>query len=58
MWGNEEELHVIAGKLGLKRAWFQTDGLVNHYDLTLKKRERAVQLGVKEVNHPEMFTWK
>ena len=40
----ENELHVMADKLWLKRSWFQR-GTVDHYDLTPSKRRRAVQLG-------------
>jgi hypothetical protein len=44
-----DELHAVARKLGLKRAWFQ-DKRVPHYDLTTRKRARAVGLGVVEHN--------
>lgn len=39
-----DELHAMADKLGLKRAWFQ-DHRVPHYDLTGTKRVAALQLG-------------
>lgn len=39
-----EELHAFAGRLGLRRVWFQ-NGRVPHYDLTMRKRERALELG-------------
>lgn len=41
-----EELHAFAGKLGLKREWFQGD----HYDLTPVKRVLAVRMGAVEVD--------
>lgn len=44
-----EELHAMAAKLGLKRAWFQTKPERpdhDHYDLTASKRLRAIELGV------------
>lgn len=49
-----DELHRFAGRLGLKRCWFQSgatrSGWVPHYDLNPMRRERAVQLGVVEVD--------
>lgn len=45
---SEEELHAFALKIGLKREWAQTDGLL-HYDLTESKRNKAIQLGAKEI---------
>lgn len=39
-----EELHAMAKRLGLKRAWFQ-QGSTPHYDLTEPKRARALELG-------------
>lgn len=44
-----EELHEFARRLGLKRSWFQTreaTGL-DHYDLVVGKRRRAIQLGAQ-----------
>lgn len=52
---SEEELHMFAAKLGLKRAWFQNkhrNPVMWHYDLTESKRRLAVQLGAKEL------TWR
>ena len=48
--GNEEELHQMAEKLGLKRKWFQGD----HYDLTPSKRALAVKLGAREVSSRDL----
>jgi hypothetical protein len=39
-----ENLHRFAAKLGLKRVWFQT-GSTPHYDLTVQRRRKALQLG-------------
>jgi len=39
-----DELHAFARRLGLKRAWFQPRSSP-HYDLTPKRRERALELG-------------
>lgn len=43
----EPELHVMAARIGLKRAWFQ-DTSIPHYDLRPSKRELAVQHGARE----------
>jgi len=40
-----EELHAFAARLGLKREWFQKHPLLDHYDLTMAKREMALKLG-------------
>lgn len=51
MWADtEEELHEIADKIGLKRQWFQTGTIINHYDLVRSKRKMAIQLGAKKSN--------
>lgn len=47
MWADEPncvELHDVAQKIGLKRAWFQG----NHYDLTPARRALAVRAGAIE----------
>lgn len=44
-----EELHEFAGRLGLKRSWFQEKSLP-HYDLTAGMRSRAVRLGASEID--------
>lgn len=45
-WGHmiadtEEELHVMASRIGLKRDWFQG----NHYDLVPTRRAMAIRFG-------------
>jgi len=40
-----EELHAFAGRLGLKRGWFQGQSRLDHYDLTPGKRRQAIALG-------------
>lgn len=40
-----DELHAFAGRLGLRRAWFQGD----HYDIPAHVRERAIMLGAEPV---------
>lgn len=46
----EAELHELADRLGLRRAWSQGD----HYDLTPGKRAQAVRLGAVEVDAREL----
>ena len=43
-----EELHVFAGRIGMRGEWFQTKPgrpENDHYDLTRALRERAISLG-------------
>ena len=40
-----DELHAFAGRLGLRREWFQGD----HYDVPAEVREEAVRLGAAAV---------
>jgi hypothetical protein len=50
-----EELHAMAERLGLQRAWFQSKPSKpwhDHYDLGQVSRERAIQLGAVPV------TWR
>lgn len=47
-----EELHAMAGRLGLKREWFQNHHKrpeLHHYDLTRNKRMLALRLGAQFV---------
>lgn len=46
-------LHRVAGRIGMRRAWFQDDGDGGHYDLVPPRRGLAVQLGAKEVTQAE-----
>jgi len=45
-----EELHALAERIGLKRAWFQQSARAPHYDLTASRRSQAVLLGAVEVD--------
>lgn len=47
--GPLEELHAFAGRIGIRRAWFQ-GGKYPHYDLTGRRREAAVRLGAVELD--------
>jgi hypothetical protein len=49
-----EELHAFAARLGLRRAWFQDDKVLWHYDITPGKRVQAVHLGASEVTFREI----
>ena len=44
-----EELREVVQLLGMRRSWFQTHGRLPHYDLTLKRRRKAVELGAVEL---------
>ena len=44
-----EELHAFAGKLQLRRAWFQPHRHIPHYDLTARRRAAAIRAGAIEV---------
>lgn len=52
-----EELHLMAYKLGLKRAWFQPKEDFPHYDVSSAvKRQKAITLGAKLVSPQAMVT--
>ena len=46
----EEELHEMAGKIGVARKWYQGD----HYDICMSMRKTAVTCGAKEVTMREL----
>lgn len=52
----EEELHTMATKIGMKRAWFQhSKGReMPHYDLVASKRAAAVKAGAIEITRNEL----
>lgn len=45
-----DELHAFAARLGMRRRWFQDDPRLPHYDLTARRRERAVAMGAGELD--------
>lgn len=51
----EAELHAMAGKLGLKRRWYQGNASTPHYDVAKGKRVLAVSLGVIEITRQQMY---
>lgn len=50
---NLEDLHKFAASLGMKMEWFQDERLP-HYDLTPARRQKAVELGAKEVTRRQL----
>lgn len=48
--GPEAELHAIADKIGLRRAWYQAKASTPHYDLTPKRHAAAIAAGAVEVD--------
>lgn len=49
----EEELHEMADKIGMRRAWFQA-GNRPHYDVSKGKRKLAVENGAIEITIKEL----
>ena len=47
---SEEELHVMAARIGMRREWYQGD----HYDLRPDVRERALAAGALEMSMRDM----
>lgn len=45
-----EELHALAARIGMKRAWFQDHPRAPHYDLTPSRRADAVAHGAVEAD--------
>ncbi len=48
------ELHMMAGRLGLRRRWFQGNSTLPHYNLTANKRNLALRLGAREITYQQM----
>ncbi len=47
---SEEELHEFAKRIGMRRSWFQFHGRLPHYDLTEKRRAKALELGAVQLD--------
>jgi hypothetical protein len=45
-----DELHTMAKRIGLKRAWFQSNETFAHYDVTANKRELALKAGAVPID--------
>lgn len=54
-----DELHAMADRIGMRRAWFQDKPSGAHYDLSLRVRARAVKAGAVEITYREMgaYAW-
>lgn len=50
-----EEIHAIAGKLNLRREWFQVKGRYPHYDVTVAVRDRALSLGAIDADKRQLI---
>lgn len=51
-----DELHGFAKKLGLRRSWFQHLASYPHYDVTVKVRTRAIEMGAKAASRKQIIT--
>lgn len=51
---NLSELHNMALRIGLRKAWFQDHPVHPHYDLTETKRNLAIALGACPVSDIEL----
>lgn len=49
-----DELHAMADKIGMKRAWFQNNPDHPHYDLSQTKRQLAIQSGAIEIDNYQL----
>ena len=50
---SEEELHEMADRIGMQRAWFQA-GSRPHYDVSKSKRKLAIEYGANEITIREL----
>lgn len=50
----DDELHAMAARIGLRRAWFQGNASTPHYDVSLSVRARAIGFGALEVGRREL----
>lgn len=44
---DEDELHILAARIGMKREWYQGD----HYDVPLTRRDLALEMGAVAVTY-------
>lgn len=49
-----DELTAMADRIGLRRAWFQDDARLPHYDLVPSKRALAIRCGAVEAARAEV----
>jgi len=52
----EQELHLMANLIGMKREWFQPKSFP-HYDVSISRKKKAVELGAIELDRRE-FVYK
>ncbi len=53
-----DELHLIAGKIGVDRRHFQDKpGKHPHYDVCLAKKKLAIEIGAEEVSDKDIVTF-
>lgn len=52
-----EELHAMALKIGMKRAWFQDKRSLPHYDLVPTRRVAAVRLRAIEHSREQIVAF-
>lgn len=50
------ELHEFAARLGMRKRWFQKFASTPHYDLTAKRRKKAVEWGAVELDRKAFVT--
>jgi hypothetical protein len=51
----DEELHAMAGQIGVARRWHQKDGTPHsHYDICKSKRVSAIALGAIEIGQRKL----
>ena len=48
--GEEDILHALASKIGMRREWFQNKPNFPHYDLVPPRRVHALKLGAVEMS--------
>lgn len=54
--GDIEELHAFAGRIGMRREWFQNKNPRHlHYDLRPRRRAAAIKAGAMSVSSAEMI---
>jgi hypothetical protein len=49
-----DELHAMAAAIGMRRVWFQAHASTPHYDVSLTRRQLALELGAVEVDRRGM----
>lgn len=55
LYGDDlDELHGFAARIGMKRKWFQDRPRFPHYDLTSRRRRKALEVGAVEETTREM----